>query len=129
RRGLPPPCGIHPAVRGAPAHFSLRPLARWGHIEGMEFFCKFQLLRQIKLLPPGPHPGVQLFPVADSLAPGGGNALSGFWFLLPVQKKPPAGSASSLARGERPRLRLGRGAPSLPHFIYFSCFHCPFALY
>ena len=36
RRGLPPPCGIHPA--GTRLHLrqgDLRPLARWGHIDGM----------------------------------------------------------------------------------------------
>ena len=36
RRGLPPPCGIHPAVRDVPAFSLFRPLARWGHIDGME---------------------------------------------------------------------------------------------
>ena len=35
RRGLPPPCGIHPAVLGIPASSSLWPLAWWGHIDGM----------------------------------------------------------------------------------------------
>ena len=35
RRGLPPPCGIHPAVRGVPASSSLGPLARRGHMDGM----------------------------------------------------------------------------------------------
>ena len=35
RRGLPPPCGIHPAVLDAPASSSLRPLAWWGHIDGL----------------------------------------------------------------------------------------------
>ena len=35
RRGLPPPCGIHPAVRGVPASFSFQPLARGGHLDGM----------------------------------------------------------------------------------------------
>ena len=34
RRGLPPPCGIHPAVRGVPASSFLRPLAWRGHIDG-----------------------------------------------------------------------------------------------
>ena len=37
RRGLPPPCGIHPAVLDGCATSSARPLARWGHIDGMEF--------------------------------------------------------------------------------------------
>ena len=36
RRGLPPPCGIHPAVLGVPASSCFRPLARWGHIDGMK---------------------------------------------------------------------------------------------
>ena len=36
RRGLPPPCGIHPAVLGVPASFSFQPLARWGHIDSVE---------------------------------------------------------------------------------------------
>ena len=36
RRGLPPPCGIHPAVLDVPAFSSLRPLARRGHIDGMD---------------------------------------------------------------------------------------------
>ena len=36
RRGLPPPCGIHPAVLGAPASSSLRPWSGWGHIDGVE---------------------------------------------------------------------------------------------
>ena len=36
RRGLPPPCGIHPAVLGVPASPSFWPLPRWGHIDGVE---------------------------------------------------------------------------------------------
>ena len=35
RRGLPPPCGIHPAVRGVPACSYFRPLDGWGHMDGM----------------------------------------------------------------------------------------------
>ena len=36
RRGLPPPCGIHPAgTRLSLRQGDLRPLARWGHIDGM----------------------------------------------------------------------------------------------
>ena len=38
----------------------------------------------------GPQRSSSLVPQGRSL---GGNALSGFWFLLPAQKKPPAGSA------------------------------------
>ena len=34
RRGLPPPCGIHPAVLGVPASIYCRPLSRWGHMDG-----------------------------------------------------------------------------------------------
>ena len=36
RRGLPPPCGIHPAVLTVPACSSFRPLDGWGHMDGME---------------------------------------------------------------------------------------------
>ena len=36
RRGLPPPCGIHPAVLAVPACSSFRPLDGWGHMDGME---------------------------------------------------------------------------------------------
>ena len=39
-----------------------------------QFLCKYLLLRQIKLLSFGPYLGVQLFPVAEGLAPGGENA-------------------------------------------------------
>ena len=36
RRGLPPPCGIHPAgTRLLLRQGDVRPLARWGHIDGM----------------------------------------------------------------------------------------------
>ncbi len=44
RRGLPPPCGIHPAVLGVPASFSFQPLARWGHIDGLSFYGLYLLL-------------------------------------------------------------------------------------
>ena len=105
RRGLPPPCGIHPAVLGVPASFSFQPLARWGHIDGLPFYGLYLLLCSCVLLPPGPFPGVPLFPANGGLAPGGGDALSGFWFLLPAQKKPPAGSVptrlASLIRKKR----------------------------
>ena len=76
RRGLPPPCGIHPAVLGVPASFSFQPLARWGHIDGLPFYGLYLLLCSCVLLPPGPFPGVPLFPAMGSLAPGGGNAAS-----------------------------------------------------
>ena len=36
RRGLPPPCGIHPAVRNAPASSWFRPWSWQGHIDGIE---------------------------------------------------------------------------------------------
>ena len=36
RRGLPPPCGIHPAVLAVPACSYFRPLDGWGHMDGME---------------------------------------------------------------------------------------------
>ena len=36
RRGLPPPCGIHPAVRDAPASSWFRPWSWMGHIDGLE---------------------------------------------------------------------------------------------
>ena len=40
RRGLPPPCGIHPAVLDAPAFSLFRPLAWWGHMDGVELLQK-----------------------------------------------------------------------------------------
>ena len=40
RRGLPPPCGIHPAVLDAPAFSLFRPLAWWGHMDGVEILRK-----------------------------------------------------------------------------------------
>ena len=74
RRGLPPPCGIHPAVLDAPASSLFRPLAWWGHIDGLPFYGLDSLLCSCVLLPPGPFPGVPLFPANGGLAPGGGNA-------------------------------------------------------
>ena len=74
RRGLPPPCGIHPAVLGVPASFSFQPLARWGHIDGLPFYGLDSLLCWCVLLLPGPYSGAPLFPAIGSLAPGGGNA-------------------------------------------------------
>ena len=44
RRGLPPPCGIHPAVLGVPAFFSIRPLVRLGHIDDVSFYGLYLLL-------------------------------------------------------------------------------------
>ena len=76
RRGLPPPCGIHPAVLGVPAFSLFRPLAWWGHIDGLPFYGLDLLLCSYVLLLPGPYPGKQQFPVAGGLAPGGGNAAS-----------------------------------------------------
>ena len=74
RRGLPPPCGIHPAVLGAPASFSFQPLAWWGHIDSSPFYGLDLLLCSCILLPPGPYPGEPLFPANGGLVPGGGNA-------------------------------------------------------
>ena len=50
RRGLPPPFGIHPAVLGVPASSSLRPLARWGHIDGQASEKKLPASLQMVLL-------------------------------------------------------------------------------
>ena len=74
RRGLPPPCGIHPAVLGVPASFSFQPLARWGHIDSSPFYGLDLLLCSCVLLLPGPYPGEPLFPANGGLVPGGGNA-------------------------------------------------------
>ena len=74
RRGLPPPCGIHPAVRGVPAFSLFRPLAWWGHIDSSPFYGLDLLLCSCVLLPPGPHLGEPLFPAFGGLASGGGNA-------------------------------------------------------
>ena len=74
RRGLPPPCGIHPAVRGVPAFSLFRPIAWWGHIDSSPFYGLDLLLCSCVLLPPGPYPGEPLFPANGSLASGGGNA-------------------------------------------------------
>ena len=74
RRGLPPPCGIHPAVRGVPAFSLFRPLAWWGHIDSSPFYGLDLLLCSCVLLPPGPYPGEPLFPANGGLVPGGGNA-------------------------------------------------------
>ena len=68
RRGLPPPCGIHPAVLGVLASFSFQPWGRWGHIDGLPFYGLYLLLCSCVLLPPGPFPGQQLFPVAGCRA-------------------------------------------------------------
>ena len=40
RRGLPPPCGIHPAVLGVPACSLFRPWSWWGHIGGVKMLPK-----------------------------------------------------------------------------------------
>ena len=149
RRGLPPPCGIHPAVWVESAPFSVRPLARWGHMGCMELpqkahtsveqLCFYRQgltlvsrcsQRSVAWLTAvatplhqrrpggGNHPAIG--PAAQGAwcggtnrghsksdgpnlgltqgqprTPGGslgGNALSGFWFLLTEQKEPPAGS-------------------------------------
>ena len=74
RRGLPPPCGIHPAVLGVPAFSLFRPIAWWGHIDSSPFYGLDLLLCSCVLLPPGPSPGEQLFPANGGLVPGGGNA-------------------------------------------------------
>src|SRR5699024_2237411 len=76
RRGLPPPCGIHPAVLGVPASFSFQPLARWGHIEGLPFYGLDSLLCWCVLLLPGRYSGAPLFPAIEGPASGGGNAAS-----------------------------------------------------
>ncbi len=74
RRGLPPPCGIHPAVLGGECAFlcsALGPVGAHGlHGTSTEsaYFCG-----TIVLLPPGPYPGEPLFPAIGSLADGGGN--------------------------------------------------------
>ena len=74
RRGLPPPCGIHPAVLGGECAFlcsALGPMGAHGlHGTSTEsaYFCG-----TIVLLPPGPYPGEPLFPAIGSLADGGGN--------------------------------------------------------
>ena len=44
RRGLSPPCGIHPAVLGVPASSLFRPLAWWGHIDDLPFYGLYSLL-------------------------------------------------------------------------------------
>ena len=74
RRGLPPPCGIHPAVLGFPAFSLFRPIAWWGHIDSSPFYGLDLLLCSCVLLPPGPYPGEPLFPANGGLVPGGGNA-------------------------------------------------------
>ena len=71
---FPPPCGIHPAVRGVPAFSLFRPIAWWGHIDSSPFYGLDLLLCSCVLLPPGPYPGEPLFPANGGLASGGGNA-------------------------------------------------------
>ena len=74
RRGLPPPCGIHPAVRGVRLRSSLfGPWPSSCHIDSFSVYGLYLLLCWYNLLPSGPFPGMQLFPVAGGLAPGGGN--------------------------------------------------------
>ena len=53
RRGLSPPCGIHPAVLGVPASSLFRPLAWWGHIDDLSFYGLYLLLCSCVLLLPG----------------------------------------------------------------------------
>ena len=43
-------------------------------MDGMELLQKTLLLWKFVLLSSGPYPGMQLFPVAEGLAPGGENA-------------------------------------------------------
>ena len=76
RRGLPPPCGIHPAVLGVPASSLFRPLAWWGHIDDLSFYGLYLLLCSCVLLRSGPYSGEPLFPAIESQTPGGGNAAS-----------------------------------------------------
>ena len=63
-----------PAVLGVPASSLFRPLAWWGHIDDLSFYGLYLLLCSCVLLLPGPYLGMQLFPVAGGLTPGGGNA-------------------------------------------------------
>ena len=79
----PPKAGPSPALWNPPRRYWLEcapfffwPLARWGHIDGLPFYRLHPLLCWCLLLPPGPYPGVQLFPVAAGPALGGGNAAS-----------------------------------------------------
>ena len=73
RRGLPPPCGIHPAVRNAPASSLFRPWSWWGHIDDLSVYGLHLLLCWCILLPPGPYSGKSLFPAIGGPASGGGN--------------------------------------------------------
>ena len=69
RRGLPPPCGIHPAVRGGRLRSSLfGPWPSSCHIDGFSVYGLYLLLCWYNLLPSGPFPGMQLFPVAGGRA-------------------------------------------------------------
>ena len=78
RRGLPPPCGIHPAgTRPLLRQGDLRPLAWWGHIDGMVILLGAPTLLLVRpSTPQGLTLEKQLFPAAGGLAPGGGNAAS-----------------------------------------------------
>ena len=156
RRGLPPPCGIHPAGTGCSCvllFLALGPVGshRWpGNSKGTAFFsgrCDFYrqglpLASSCSQLPVdwlpavatphhqsrpgrGNRPAIGLAAMvawcsgtigatvkvtgrkrarrtSGPVPQGGylgGNALSGFWFLLPEQKEPPAGSVPArLAR-------------------------------
>ena len=77
RRGLPPPCGIHPAVLGGRAPFSIRPLVRWGHIDGLPVYGLHLLLCWCILLPPGPYSGETLFPAIGGRLPAAGTPHTG----------------------------------------------------
>ncbi len=77
RRGLPPPCGIHPAVLGGRAPFSVRPLVRWGHIDGLPVYGLHLLLCWCILLPPGPYSGEPLFPAIGGRLPAAGTPHTG----------------------------------------------------
>ena len=149
RRGLPPPCGIHPAVLVVPASYAFQPWTGSCHIDGEEILRKVptslvdtffyhqgltlesrcsQLSRarhpaagtplgqgrpghgNCPAIGPaariawcggrtrrhskgdGPNLGLTQFQPRTPGRSLGGNALSGFWFLLTEQKEPPAGS-------------------------------------
>ncbi len=125
RRGLPPPCGIHPAVLGGRAPFSIRPLVRWGHIDGLPVYGLHLLLCWCILLPPGPYSGETLFPAIGGRLPAAGTPL--------LQGRPGGGKHPAIGpaaqgslvwwhkqepqQGSRAEFRLDAGTASYPREV------------
>ena len=79
-----PKAGPSPALWNPPrrtgggrAPFSVRPLVRWGHIDGLPVYGMHLLLCWCILLPSGPYSGEPLFPAIGGRLPAAGTPHTG----------------------------------------------------